>query len=115
MKFFIALVLALAVCSFASAQGFDGGWLPIQYDPHNETLANYYIFGCEMSQVRAIQSGEDPNGDWVFIDVISLQYIISDGNNYRFNVAITEGTQGNATLTFVVNNSPLHLVSWQLD
>ena len=115
MKFFIALVFALAMCSFASAQGFDGGWITIQYDPHNATLTNYYDFGREMAQLQAIETGEDPNGDWTFLQVNSLEFIIENGNYYRFNVEISQGTQGNTTLIFVVNDSPLHLVSWQLD
>jgi len=114
MKFFIALVFALAVCGCVSAQGTPGGWTPIQYDPHNETLTNVYTFGREMAQIQAILSGEDPNGDWIYLKVNSLQVQVVNGVNYQFNVAIFQGIKGPATLVFIVNDSPLHLVSWQV-
>ncbi len=114
MKFFIALVLALAVCGFASAQSTPGDWTPIQYDPHNATLTNLYQMGREFAQVQAILSGEDPNGDWIYFQVNSLQVQVANGMNYQFNVAIFQGLRGPATLIFIINDSPLHLVSWQV-
>ncbi len=118
MKFFIALVFALAFCSFASAQGFDGGWIITQYNPQNATQANIYSFGTEQAQVQAISSGEDPNGDWVFGQVNSLEVNLeSDGWYYRFNVEITQGSPSNATeLIFIVlDTTPLDFISWELN
>lgn len=112
MKFFIALVLALAMCSFASAQGFDGGWIETPYDPNNATLSDFYEFGREMAQLRAIETGEDPNGDWIYLEVNRLDVL---GVYYRFNVAIVQGTIGPATLVFTISNPPLQFVSWAIN
>ena len=71
MKFFIALVLALAVCGFVSTQGTSGGYTPIQYSAKNSTLLNMYNYGCEIAQIDAITQGQS-SGDWVFIQVNSL-------------------------------------------
>ncbi len=115
MKFFIALVFALAVCGFASAQGFDGGWVPTQYDANNATLSNLESYGYEVAIDRATQSGYD-NGDWVYQQVNGLDILIGEGTNYyRFTVEIEQGSQGTADLIFVVSDPPLTFVSWQIN
>jgi len=114
MKFCIVLVLSLAVCGFVSAQGTPGGYTPIQYSAKNQTLLSLYNYGCEISQIDAISQGQS-SGGWVFIKVNSLGVQqVANGNNYQFYVEIVNGIKGSATLVFVVHDSPLSLLSWQL-
>ncbi len=114
MKFFIAVILCLAVCGYVSAQSAPGGFTPIQYSARNQTLLSLYNYGCEIAQIDAISQGQS-SGGWVFITVNSLGVQqVANGNNYQFNVAIVNGIKGSATLIFVVHDSPLSLLSWQL-
>ncbi len=112
MKFFIALIFALAACSFVSAQ--DEGWVSTPYNPQNSTLSYIFNFGYDMSLVQVMEAGVDPSGEWVFLQVNSLEVnLASDGWYYRFNVEIYQGPQSNGSLTFEVNDSPPHLVNCQ--
>ncbi len=95
MKFFIALVLALAVCGFTSAQQM-GGYTPIQWDSNNQQLVDILDYGFEQAIPQAIASGEISEGEWNWTNVVSAQEQIVAGINYDFIVDI-EDENGNTT------------------
>ena len=106
MKFFIALILALAVCGFASAQQQPGGYTPIQWNANNQTLVSFLDFGVQSALPEAIQAGQISQGNWDWTNVISVQTQVVDGMNYDFIVDIEDGTGDTARLNVIVFVAP---------
>ncbi len=52
MKFFIALILALAIFSFSNAQSTPGGYTPIKFSPNNKQLVAILNFGVNQAVPR---------------------------------------------------------------
>ncbi len=104
MKFFIALVLALAVCGFASAQQ-SGSYTPIQWDANNQTLADLLNFGVQSSVPQAIVSGQLADGtEWSWTNVLSVQVqvIPNDGTFFDFIVDIEDTNGDTARMEVIV-------------
>ncbi len=115
MKFFIVLILTLAVCGFVSAQDSPdnpGAWTPIQYNANNQTLSNLFDFGYE-------QAGLEANGDWILIQVNFLMFRESAGSTemeYMFNCEVMDDHEGVCNVLFMVNvnsNGHMDLAGWQ--
>jgi len=106
MKFFIALVLALAVCGFVSAQQQPGGYTPIQWNANNQTLVSFLDFGVQSAVPEAIQAGQISQGNWDWTNVISVQTQVVDGMNYDFIVDIEDGTGDTARMDVIVYVAP---------
>ncbi len=102
MKFFIAFVLALAVCGFASAQGTPGGYTPIQFDPNNQQMVNALNYGVSQAIPQAIAAGQISDGVWVNTGIISTQEQIVAGINYDFIVNIGDQNGDTARLNVIV-------------
>ncbi len=102
MKFFVAFVLALAVCGFASAQGVAGGYIPIQFDPNNQQMVNALNYGVSQAIPQAIASGQISDGVWVNAGIISTQEQIVAGINYDFIVNIGDQNGDTARLNVIV-------------
>ena len=121
MKFFIALVLSLAVFSFANAQGIGtiigGNYFPVKWDPDGSYvyLLNY---GLQMSIPHAVAAGKLANGKWNWININGVQAQALDGMNYDFNVEIQDETGDTANFDVVVHEGTdgrtLSLLSWQV-
>ena len=105
MKFFIFLVLSLAVFHFASAQQI-GGYNPITFDPNNQQLVDILNYGVQEAIPQAIQSGQISQGDWNWTNVISAQAQVVAGMNYDFIVDIEDGTGDTARLDVIVFVAP---------
>ncbi len=114
MKFFIALVLALAVCGFASAQQSgggpqDGAYVPIQWDANNQTLVDLLNFGVQSSAPQAIAAGQLANSnEWFWTDVISaqVQVIPNDGTFFDFVADIEDINGDTARMEVIVFSIP---------
>ncbi len=102
MKFFIAFVLALAVCGFTSAQGVAGGYIPIQFDPNNQQMVNALNYGVSQAIPQAIASGQISDGVWANAGIISTQEQIVAGINYDFIVNIGDQNGDTARLNVIV-------------
>jgi len=121
MKFFIALVLALAVCGFASAQqtGQSGGYIPIQWDANNQTLADILNFGVQSGASEAITAGQIANStEWYWTNVLSVQAnVIDDGTFFDFVVDIEDISGDTARMDVIVfalapDYSAMSLANW---
>ena len=114
MKFFIVVVLALAVCSSVSAQT-PGGWTPIRWNSSNTELKNVLDFGLGESIADAITTGELSNTDWGWIQIKSIETQVVDGMNYAFDVYIFDHVSNLTLIEFVVYENlsgNITLVSW---
>ena len=117
MKFFIALVLALAVCGFVTAQGTPGGYTPIQWNPNNEELVSLLDYGLQEAIPDAIANGQIAKGEWSWIIVNSVEAQVVVGMNYLFNVDITDGTGDVVTMDVTVFDGldgTMSLVSYEI-
>ena len=101
MKFFIVIVLALAVLGFASAQQV-GGYNPITFDPNNQQLVDILNFGVQSALPQAIEAGQLSEGAWKWTNVISAQAQVVAGTNYDFIVDIEDSTGDTARLDVIV-------------
>ena len=106
MKFFIAIVLALAVCGFASAQQQPGDYTPIQWNANNQTLVSFLDFGVQSAVPQAIAAGRISQSDWAWTNVISVQTQVVDGMNYDFIVDIEDGTGDTARMDVMIYVTP---------
>jgi len=121
MKFFIVLILSLAVFSFANTQGIGsivgGNYFSVKWDP-NGPLAYLLNYGLQMSVPHAIVAGKLANGDWNWISVNSVKAQMLNGMNYDFNVEIRDGNGDTANFDVVVHEGTdgrtLSLSSWQV-
>ncbi len=119
MKFFIALVLALAVCGFASAQQ-SGSYTPIQWDANNQTLADILNFGVQSGVSEAITAGQiTNNNEWFWTNVLSVQVqvIPNDGTFFDFIVDIEDINGDTARMEVIVfalapDYSAMSLANW---
>ena len=91
VKFFIAVVLALAVCGFANAQQM-GSYTPIQWDSNNQQLVDTLNYGFEQAVPEAIAAGQIGDEKWNCTNMVSVQEQIVAGINYDFIVVIVETT-----------------------
>jgi len=121
MKFFVALVLSLAVCGFMVSQqtpGTVGGWIPIQYNPDNKELRDLLYFGVQESVTDAIAAGQLSNGIWNCTNVNSLKAQLVAGMNYNFNVNLQDQNGDTAVMDFVVfdllGEGTMALDSWEV-
>lgn len=122
MKFFIILVLALAVCGFATAQvnvGVqdvpdleDGGLLPVQWDPNDEKLVGVLEFSLQGVIPAAISAGQIPSGNWAWTKVNSVEASSIHEMKYQFNVDISDGAGDIVDLVISVEMSPLGKVKF---
>ena len=119
MKFFIAVVLALAVCGFASAQQ-TGGYTPIQWDANNQTLAEILNFGVQSGVSEAIFAKQIPdNQEWFWTNVLSVQVKVvpDDGTWFDFIVDIEDINGDTARMEVIVfalppDYSAMSLANW---
>jgi len=118
MKFFIALVLALAVCGFATAQGTPGGYTPIKFNPNNQHLVAILNYGVAQAVPQAISAGQISEGEWNWTTVVSAQNQVVAGMNYDFVVDIEDGSGDTARLNVVVFVAPggktMSLSNWAI-
>ena len=120
MKFFIALVLSLAIFGFATAQqtqGTPGGYTPIQWNENNEELVNILDYGLQNAIPEAIAAGKLSKGNWTWIKVNSVEGQVVVGMNYKFNVDIFDGNRDVAFIDFVVYDDlqgNMSLESWEI-
>ncbi len=119
MKFFIALILALAVCGFATAQGTPvGGYNPITFNPNNKNLVAILDFGVDQAIPLAIASGQISEGEWNWTNVVSAQVQVVAGMNYDFIVDIEDDSGDTTRLNVIVFVAPggksMSLSSWGL-
>ena len=106
MKFFIALVLSLAILGFSSAQSTPGGYSPIKFNPNNKQLVAILNFGVDQAVPQAIAAGQISNGIWSSTNVISAQNQVVSGMNYDFIVDIADETGDTARLNVIVYVAP---------
>jgi len=123
MKFFIVLVLSLAVCSFVTAQETGetfsvGAYQPIQWDPADQELADLMNWGLENAMLYASAAGQLHDSEWHPVEVKSVESEVVDGINYDFVVDIQNTDGQSVELEFVVNyikaENHASLISWQL-
>ena len=120
MKFFIAIVLALAFCGFTSAQP-SGDYTPIQWDANNQTLISLLNFGVQGAVPQAITAKQLANENWGYTDVISVevQMIVDDGTFFDFVVDIVDDSGDTACMDVVVfgltpDYSAMSLDNWAI-
>ncbi len=121
MKFFIALVLSLAICGFVISQQTPttaGDWVTIEYNNNNDELRRSLFFGVDESVSMAITAGQIADGVWNCTQVNSLKAQVVAGINYNFDVNLEDGTGDTAHMEFIVfdglDGSTMELVSYQV-
>ncbi len=118
MKFFIALVLSLAIFGFSNAQSIPGGYTPIKWNPSNQQLVDILDYGVAQAVPQAIAADEISEGNWEYTNVISVQNQVVAGMNFDFIVDIADGTGDTARLNVIVFVAPggndMNLSSWAL-
>jgi len=123
MKFFIVLVLSLAVCSFVTAQEAGetsaiGAYQPIQWDPADQELADLMNWGLENAMLYASAAGQLHDAEWDMVEVKGVESEVVNGVNYDFVVDIQNTNGQIVELEFVVNyveaENHASLISWQL-
>jgi len=118
MKFFIALVLALAICGFTTAQQPVGGYTSIQWDANNQQLVDILNFGFEQAVPQAIAAGQISKGDWNWTNVISVQEQIVAGINYDFIVDIEDESGDTTRMNLIIfvapGGSTMSLSNWAI-
>ena len=106
MRFFIAVVLALAVCGFATAQSTPGGYNPIKFNPSNQQLVAILDYGVDQAVPKAIAAGQISEGEWNWTNVMSAQVQVVAGMNYDFIVDIEDDSGDTARLNVIVFVAP---------
>ena len=102
MKFFIVPLLVLAVCGFASAQKARG-YIPIQWDAHNQTLVDALNFGIHGGVSQAVFKRQIPDADWGYTDVKSVEVQeIKVGTFFDFTVDLEDDSGHTVGLNVVV-------------
>ncbi len=119
MKFFIALVLSLAIFSFSNAQSTPGGYTPIKWNPSNQQLVDILDYGVAQAVPKAIAADEISEGNWEYTNVISVQNQVVAGMNFDFIVDIADSTGDTARLNVIVFVAPgggntMNLSSWAI-
>ncbi len=123
MKFFVLLVLSLAICNLFAAQETGetsslGAYQPIQWDPSNQELVDVMNWGLENAMLDASAAGELHDAEWHMSEVKSVESEVVNGINYEFVVDIQNVNGEIVEFEFVVNyveaENQCSLVSWQL-
>jgi len=118
MKFFVLLVLSLALFSFSSAQSTPGGYTPIKWNPNNKQLVAILNFGVDQAVPQAIAAGQISKGKWNWTNVLSVQNQVVAGLNFDFIVEIADGNGNTARLNVIVFVAPggkaMSLSSWAI-
>lgn len=121
MKFFIALIISLAVSSFAIAQktqGTPGGYTPIQWNESNEELVDLLDYGMKNAIPAAIAAKKLTQAPWVWVKVNSVEaQVVAGGMNYKFNVDIFDGNHDVSFIDFVIyddSQGNMTLESWAI-
>ncbi len=118
MKFFIALVLSLAIFGFSNAQSVPGGYTPIKWNPANQQLVDILDYGVAQAVPLAIAADEISEGNWEYTNVISVQNQVVAGMNFDFIVDIADGSGHTARLNVIVFVAPggneMNLSSWAI-
>lgn len=104
MKFFIALVLALAVCGFASAQQV-GGYTPIPWNSNDQELVDFLNYGLQQAVPQAIAAGQLSEGEWNWTNVLSVQRQVTTETNYDYIVDIEDESGDTARMNLIVSTS----------
>ncbi len=102
MKFFIAIVLALAVCSFANAQQV-GGWTSIPWSANDQELVDFLNSGLQLAVPEAIAAGQLSDGEWNWTNVLSVQDQVTTVMSYDYIVDIDDGNGDTARMNFIVS------------
>ncbi len=115
MKFFIAIVLALAVCSFANAQQV-GGWTTIPWSSNDQELVDFLNYGLEQAVPLAVSAGQLSEGEWNWTNVLSVQTQVTTGTNYDYIVDIEDETGDTARMNLIIfasfDGSTISLSNW---
>ncbi len=106
MKFFIALVLSLAIFGFSNAQSTPGGYSPIKFNPNNKQLVAILNYGVEQAIPKAIAAGQISQGTWNYTSVLSASNQVVAGMNFDFVVEIKDKTGDTARLNVIVFAAP---------
>jgi len=121
MKFFVLLVLSLAIFGFSSAQGTSGtpgGYNPITFSPSNSQLVTILDYGVDQAVPKAIAAGQISEGEWNWTNVISAQVQVVAGMNYDFIVDIEDDSGDTARLNVIVFVAPggktMSLSNWAI-
>ena len=102
MRFFLLLVLSLAIFSFSDAQGYS----QTQFDPNNQLLVGILNYGIAQATFAANANGQLA-GQWYWTDVLSLETEeVSGTNNYAFTVDIANYSGDTATIMVLVSVAP---------
>ncbi len=101
MKFFIVLVISLALFGFSNAYSYT----PIQWDPENEQLVDILNYGVNKAVSDAIAEEKIADGQWNWINVIRVEVEMIDdecGSNFEFIVEIENDIGDTANLAVIV-------------
>jgi len=99
MRFFLLLVLSLAIFGFSAAQGYT----PIQWDPNSQQLVSILNYGIAQATLAANSNGQLA-GEWYWTDVTSVETeVTSTRTNYSFVVDIANYSRDTATIMVIVS------------
>ncbi len=104
MKFFILLVLSLALLDISNAIPTPGdNWSPFPWNPASQELVDVLNYGVNAAVPDAIAEGELADGQWKWTNVTNLEIqVLDEGTYFEYYVDI-ENTNGDiAHLVMIV-------------